>query len=181
MPTNPDPRWDDAAAALMRQVRGQHTGGVFACGLGTQDSYSWMCSCGVRGDVATFAEVVADHANHQDTAMLTALADNGLLLTPPVAEVLEAAKAWGRVCKVSEESGEVVAALIGVTGQNPRKGVTHTWDDVEEELYDVALTALAAIEHLRGNNGTALADLGPFVERRTARVRAASVGTEEGR
>ncbi len=55
---------------------------------------------------------------------------------------------WGRVAKVAEESGEAVAALIGATGQNPRKGVSATMLDVERELLDVALTALCAVEHL---------------------------------
>ncbi|PWD50654.1 hypothetical protein C8046_08295 [Serinibacter arcticus] len=64
---------------------------------------------------------------------------------------------WGRLAKVSEEQGEVIAAYIGATGQNPRKGVTHTIDDVVEELLDVALTALAAVEHLRGAPGDSLA------------------------
>lgn len=58
---------------------------------------------------------------------------------------------WGRVAKVGEEHGEVIAALIGATGQNPRKGITHGMVDVEEELLDVALTALCAVEHLNSN------------------------------
>src|SRR5690625_2974981 len=52
------------------------------------------------------------------------------------------AATWARLAKITEEAGEVVAAHIGATGQNPRKGVTHTRADVEEELLDVALTAL---------------------------------------
>jgi hypothetical protein len=63
---------------------------------------------------------------------------------------------WGRVAKLTEEAGEAVAALIGMTGQNPRKGVTHTVDDVVAELLDVAITALGAVEHLTGNQGHAL-------------------------
>ncbi|QAY70901.1 MazG-like family protein [Xylanimonas protaetiae] len=63
---------------------------------------------------------------------------------------------WARIAKVSEEHGEAVAAFIGVTGQNPRKGVTHTLDDVVEELLDVAVTALGAVEHLRGTRGDSL-------------------------
>ncbi|GAA2930935.1 MazG-like family protein [Kitasatospora cinereorecta] len=31
-----------------------------------------------------------------------------------------------RMLKLSEEVGEVAQAVIGVTGQNPRKGVTHS-------------------------------------------------------
>lgn len=63
---------------------------------------------------------------------------------------------WGRISKIMEEAGEAVAAYIGATGQNPRKGVTHTTDDVIEELLDVALTALGAVEHMRGHDGEAL-------------------------
>ncbi|SJM58072.1 MazG-like family protein [Gulosibacter sp. 10] len=66
------------------------------------------------------------------------------------------AATWARLAKITEEAGEVVAAHIGATGQNPRKGVTHTRADVEEELLDVALTALAALEHLRGHDARSL-------------------------
>lgn len=67
--------------------------------------------------------------------------------------------AWGRISKVAEEYGEVVAAYIGATGQNPRKGVTHTREDVVKELIDVAIAALGAAEHMRGNDGGAVAVL----------------------
>ncbi|MGW7660933.1 MazG-like family protein [Streptomyces sp. NPDC054756] len=50
-----------------------------------------------------------------------------------------------RMLKLSEEVGEVAQAVIGATGQNPRKGVTHTWDDVQSELCDVVITALVAL------------------------------------
>ncbi|WP_230393383.1 MazG-like family protein [Plantactinospora alkalitolerans] len=53
-----------------------------------------------------------------------------------------------RILKVTEEAGEAAGAWIGMTGQNPRKGVTHSLDDVAGELADVALTALVAIESL---------------------------------
>lgn len=53
-----------------------------------------------------------------------------------------------RVLKLSEEVGEVAQAVIGATGQNPRKGVTHTWDDVQSELCDVIITALVALRTL---------------------------------
>jgi hypothetical protein len=70
-----------------------------------------------------------------------------------------------RVMKVGEEIGEAhealalidvtygraVAAYIGLTGQNPRKGVTHTSIDLLTELADVAVTALCAIQHFTGN------------------------------
>jgi NTP pyrophosphatase (non-canonical NTP hydrolase) len=53
-----------------------------------------------------------------------------------------------RMLKLSEEVGEVAQAVIGATGQNPRKGTTHTWDDVEAELCDVVITALVALRTL---------------------------------
>lgn len=53
-----------------------------------------------------------------------------------------------RILKLSEEVGEVSEAVIGATGQNPRKGVTHTWEDVEAELCDVVITALVALRTL---------------------------------
>ncbi|MFJ4694810.1 MazG-like family protein [Streptomyces sp. NPDC088766] len=53
-----------------------------------------------------------------------------------------------RVLKLSEEVGEVAEAVIGATGQNPRKGVSHTWEDVRGELCDVAVTALVALRTL---------------------------------
>jgi hypothetical protein len=56
-----------------------------------------------------------------------------------------------RVMKVGEEFGEAVAAYIGMTGQNPRKGVTHTESDLMAELADVAITALCAIQHFTGS------------------------------
>lgn len=51
-----------------------------------------------------------------------------------------------RAFKAAEEAGELAAAVIGVTGQNPRKGVTHTWEDVSAEAIDVAITALVFAE-----------------------------------
>ncbi|WP_225636349.1 MazG-like family protein [Streptomyces solaniscabiei] len=53
-----------------------------------------------------------------------------------------------RMLKLSEEVGEVAEAVIGTMGQNPRKGVTHTWEDVEAELCDVVITAMVALRTL---------------------------------
>lgn len=60
---------------------------------------------------------------------------------------------WSRTMKVAEEVGEVCAAVVGYTGQNPRKGYTHTREDIAKELLDVAVTALCAYEHLTDNRG----------------------------
>ncbi|EDY60475.1 MULTISPECIES: MazG-like family protein [Streptomyces] len=53
-----------------------------------------------------------------------------------------------RMLKLSEEVGEVSEAVIGALGQNPRKGVSHTWEDVQGELCDVVITALVALRTL---------------------------------
>lgn len=57
------------------------------------------------------------------------------------------AQDWARVAKVTEEAGEAIDALIGFTGQNPRKGHYGSRDDLLDELADVALTGLYAIQH----------------------------------
>jgi hypothetical protein len=51
-----------------------------------------------------------------------------------------------RALKVQEEAGEMAQAVIGVLGQNPRKGTTHTWDDVITEAIDVVMSALVFAE-----------------------------------
>jgi NTP pyrophosphatase (non-canonical NTP hydrolase) len=53
-----------------------------------------------------------------------------------------------RIMKLTEEAGEVTQAVIGAMGQNPRKGVTHTWDDVQAELCDVIFTAMVVLTTL---------------------------------
>ena len=72
---------------------------------------------------------------------------------PPNRERDAEARLWGRVGKVGEEFGEVIAAMVAMTGQNPRKGQSGCVADVLDELLDVAATALAAVEHIDGNRG----------------------------
>ncbi|WP_432042471.1 MazG-like family protein [Streptomyces cadmiisoli] len=50
-----------------------------------------------------------------------------------------------RVLKIGEELGEVAEAMHGATGANPRKGASHTWDDVHTELCDVIVTGMIAL------------------------------------
>ncbi|MER6466085.1 MazG-like family protein [Streptomyces sp. NPDC001288] len=50
-----------------------------------------------------------------------------------------------RVLKISEEVGEVAEAMHGAMGANPRKGASHTWDDVHTELCDVVVTSMMAL------------------------------------
>ena len=59
---------------------------------------------------------------------------------------------WARVAKVCEEAGEAIDALIGCTGQNPRKGYYGEPDDLLAELADVAVTGMFAIQHFTKNN-----------------------------
>ncbi|MFD7704479.1 MazG-like family protein [Streptomyces caelestis] len=72
-----------------------------------------------------------------------------------------------RILKLSEEVGEVAEAVIGATGQNPRKGTTHTWDDVRAELCDVAVTALIALRTLTPDAREVLTDHLARVTRRS--------------
>lgn len=62
-------------------------------------------------------------------------------VSPEVARLL-------RVLKISEEAGEVAEAIHGAMGSNPRKGASHTWDDVQKELCDVILTSMVALATL---------------------------------
>lgn len=60
-------------------------------------------------------------------------------VSPEVARLL-------RALKISEEAGEVAEAIHGVIGSNPRKGNSHTWDDVQSELCDVIITSMVALK-----------------------------------
>lgn len=57
------------------------------------------------------------------------------------------AQDWARVAKVGEEAGEVIDAFIGITGQNPRKGVYGNLNHLFDELADLSLTGLYALQH----------------------------------
>lgn len=62
-----------------------------------------------------------------------------------------------QILKISEEAGEVAEAVIGATGQNPRKGFSHSWDDVEKELCDVIITSMVALTRLNPQPGQVFA------------------------
>lgn len=53
-----------------------------------------------------------------------------------------------QVLKIGEEFGEAAQALIGVTGVNPRKGTSHTWDDLTAEICDVIVTSMVTLHRL---------------------------------
>jgi hypothetical protein len=77
-----------------------------------------------------------------------------------------------RVLKLAEETGEAVAAYIGMTGANPRKGICATAADVHRELCDVAITALVALATLTGGPAAAQDRLQHHLLTRAARLTA---------
>lgn len=81
-----------------------------------------------------------------------------------------------RVLKLVEEAGEAAAALIGVQGQNPRKGVTHTRDDLLDELADVAITALCAMQYFTQDEAVTRDCLASKVRQIIARAGIATAG-----
>jgi len=81
--------------------------------------------------------------------------------TSPEYRDMALAQDWARVAKLSEEVGEAVSALIGTTGQNPRKGYYAGMEELLSELADCAWTAVTAIQHFtkdRTLTGKVLAD-----------------------
>ncbi|MET9971626.1 MazG-like family protein [Streptomyces sp. NPDC006356] len=56
-----------------------------------------------------------------------------------------------QLLKIQEEAGEVAEAVIGAMGQNPRKGHSHTWEDVESEVCDVITTGMVALIRMNPN------------------------------
>jgi hypothetical protein len=76
-----------------------------------------------------------------------------------------------RIMKITEEAGEAVAAYFGVTGANPRKGVTATPEDLAGELCDVVLAALVALATVTGGTPQAESCLAGHVAGRAVRLR----------
>jgi len=76
-----------------------------------------------------------------------------------------------RVMKIAEEAGEAVAACIGLTGANPRKGVTAGPEDLAGELCDVVLAALIALATVTGGTPQAESRLAAHVATRAVRLR----------
>ena len=76
-----------------------------------------------------------------------------------------------RIMKITEEAGEAVAAYIGLTGANPRKGVTATPEDLAGELCDVVLAALVALATVTGGTPQAESRLAGHVAARAVRLR----------
>ncbi|MEU6331124.1 MazG-like family protein [Streptomyces sp. NPDC047049] len=62
-----------------------------------------------------------------------------------------------QLLKIQEEAGEVAEAVIGAMGQNPRKGHSHTWEDVEAEVCDVIVTGMVALSRMNPEAATVFA------------------------
>lgn len=86
------------------------------------------------------------------------------------------AQDWARVAKVAEEAGEAVSALIACSGQNPRKGVNGTREDLHGELADVICAGLAALMHLTKDPAEVKAILTASLEKVEARAAGWSAG-----
>ncbi|MEW1701114.1 MazG-like family protein [Streptomyces sp. NPDC091278] len=54
-----------------------------------------------------------------------------------------------QVLKLAEEVGEAAQAVVGVRGTNPRKGRSHSWDQVAEEVADVVITGMVTLARMR--------------------------------
>lgn len=84
-------------------------------------------------DTWTTITALAAHFDGSDQARGLALEDSHIL----------------QVLKIAEETGEAAQAVVGVKGTNPRKGNSHTWDDVHAEVADVVITGLVALARMR--------------------------------
>jgi hypothetical protein len=85
------------------------------------------------------------------------------------------AHTWARITKVCEEAGEVWRALSKWTGENPRKGVCGTSEDVLGELGDTAAGAIFAIQHITGDTAATWAVFSAAVAKAHSRAVAAGV------
>ncbi|MFR9673955.1 MazG-like family protein [Streptomyces sp. TR06-5] len=77
-----------------------------------------------------------------------------------------------QVLKITEEAGEAAEALQGVLGANPRKGRSHTEEDVAGELCDVIVSAMVALT-------TVAPDAAAVFRRHLARVSVRSLEQRE--
>ena len=66
----------------------------------------------------------------------------------------ELAEAYRALAVIDVAFGRAVEAYIGMKGQNPRKGITHTQADLYKELCDIAITALCALTHFTSGGYT---------------------------
>jgi NTP pyrophosphatase (non-canonical NTP hydrolase) len=114
-----------------------------------------------------------DDATWQTIDRLATWLDQGSTLPEETKTILQ-------ILKITEEAGEVAEALIGVTGQNPRKGFSHSWQDVENELCDVVITAMVALTRVNPEARAVFQRHLAGVAERTEAVGQAIVSAERG-
>ena len=83
---------------------------------------------------------------------------------------------WARITKVCEEAGEVWEALSKCTGENYRKGVCGSWDDLLDELGDTVSAAACAIQHITKDESVTGAVIMAAFEKAQARIPATANG-----
>ncbi|GGW70877.1 hypothetical protein GCM10010503_55300 [Streptomyces lucensis JCM 4490] len=71
-----------------------------------------------------------------------------------------------QVLKLAEEVGEAAQAVIGARGTNPRKGHSHSWADVQDEVADAVITGMVTLARMRPD---AREHLSAVLARKTAR------------
>ncbi|MEV7617379.1 MazG-like family protein [Streptomyces sp. NPDC089799] len=60
-----------------------------------------------------------------------------------------------QVLKIGEEFGEAAQAVMGARGTNPRKGTSHSWEDVHDEVADTIITAMVTLARMRPDDAPA--------------------------
>ncbi|MEU7121726.1 MazG-like family protein [Streptomyces zaomyceticus] len=83
-----------------------------------------------------------------------------------------------QVLKISEEVGEAAQAVIGARATNPRKGQSHTWDDVQEEVTDCVITGMVALARMRPDDAPDY--FAAVLAKKAAKFLPASAGATEG-
>ncbi|MET9956410.1 MazG-like family protein [Streptomyces sp. NPDC006339] len=79
-----------------------------------------------------------------------------LFTTLDTARGIPAEQQWTlQVLKLTEEVGESAQAVIGTWATNPRKGQSHTWEHVQEEVADTAITGLVSLHRMLGDEAPA--------------------------
>jgi len=102
-------------------------------------------------------------------------------VTEETGEAREELAAWrqaaldeARVGEIGIPAGRSIAALIAVTGQNPRKGVHGTREALLKELADVVCTGLFAIQHFTKDADVTWAVIAEALHKARSRVPAES-------
>lgn len=144
----------------------EESAAAVAADAGNPDWWCVLCGCaGAWGDQCPGCSCECGHgavSMRRHVAVLTAWLDAANPRTDHETAC--------RLMKLAEETGEVVSAYLGMTGQNPRKGTCATMDDLTGELCDVVVTAMVALATLTGDAGQAEARLQDHLAQRFPRL-----------